>query len=115
MNLALRWVSACLLAITMLATGIVALGNTVAAAQDSGATLQDITLRDQLIAAQESLLNVYRCRFDIDTQQVPGGCISDQPSQGPTEPADFGGTPTRNQVMLRDDLIGLFASKLGPG
>lgn len=30
--------------------------------------------RDELIAAQESLLNDYRCRFDIDTQLVPNGC-----------------------------------------
>ena len=29
---------------------------------------------DQLIAAQETLLNDYRCRFDIETQKVPDGC-----------------------------------------
>ena len=34
----------------------------------------DIDVRDQLIASQEALLNVYRCRFDIDTHIVPGGC-----------------------------------------
>ena len=34
----------------------------------------DITVRDELVAAQEALLNTYRCRFQIDTQQVPGGC-----------------------------------------
>lgn len=29
---------------------------------------------DQLIAAQETLLNAYRCWFDIETQKVPDGC-----------------------------------------
>ena len=41
---------------------------------------QDIAVRDELVAAQESLLNVYRCRFNIDTQVVPDGCTS-QPTQ----------------------------------
>lgn len=31
-------------------------------------------MRDDLIAAQEKLLNTYRCMFNIDTQLVPGGC-----------------------------------------
>ena len=35
---------------------------------------QDVAVRDELIAAQEALLNVYRCGFDIDTELVPGGC-----------------------------------------
>ncbi len=35
---------------------------------------QDIDARDTLIAAQEALLNVYRCQHNIDTQLVPGGC-----------------------------------------
>ena len=35
---------------------------------------QDIAIRDQLIANQEALLNVYRCQFDIDTELVPNGC-----------------------------------------
>ena len=43
----------------------------------------DIQTRDTLIAAQETLLNVYRCRFNIDTQVVPGGCTNGQPSEGP--------------------------------
>ena len=41
--------------------------------------------RDTLIAAQESLLNDYRCRFDIDTQLVPNGCPEQaQPTPDPT-------------------------------
>ncbi len=105
MSKALKRIATCLLATAMLAASSIALGSNMAVAQDSGATLQYINDRDELIAAQESLLNVYRCRFDIDTQQVPGGCTSGQPSQGPTEPATFTGTPTQNQISLRDDLI----------
>ena len=37
-------------------------------------TEDDITVRDNLIVAQESLLNDYRCLFKIDAQIVPGGC-----------------------------------------
>ena len=40
-------------------------------------TAKDIEIRDKLVADQEALLNVYRCRFNIDTRIVPGGC-SDQ-------------------------------------
>ena len=50
---------------------------------------QDIDVRDGLIQSQEGLLNVYRCRFGIDTEVVPGGCperASSQsiPDSGPT-------------------------------
>ena len=37
-------------------------------------------VRDTLIVAQESLLNVYRCRFNVDTQVVPNGCIQGNPA-----------------------------------
>ena len=37
-------------------------------------TLEDLAARDELILAQESLLNDYRCRFDVETQLVPNGC-----------------------------------------
>ena len=39
--------------------------------------------RDELISAQESLLNAYRCRFNIDTHIVPNGC-PDQSDPPPT-------------------------------
>ena len=39
----------------------------------------DIEVRDGLVQSQEALLNTYRCRFDIDTQIVPGGCIDGVP------------------------------------
>ena len=105
MSKVLKRLLACLLATVVLAAGFIALNSTVAAAQEDSTTLQDITIRDQLIAAQESLLNVYRCRFQIDTQQVPEGCRNGQPSRGPTPPGTFSGTPTQSDVAVRDHLI----------
>lgn len=49
-------------------------------------TAADIAARDELVAAQESLLNTYRCMFSIDTEVVPGGC-PDQPANQPDDPA----------------------------
>ena len=43
-------------------------------------TQQDIDVRDGLIQSQEALLNVYRCRFDVDTEIVPGGCVGGKPA-----------------------------------
>ena len=42
-------------------------------------TQNDKDARDSLIAAQEELLNVYRCQFEVDTQLVPGGCQNETP------------------------------------
>ena len=49
-------------------------------------TQNDLDVRDQLIAAQETLLNAYRCRFGVDTQLVAGGCGDTEP-EPPTAPA----------------------------
>ena len=65
----------------------------------------DVELRDQLIANQESLLNVYRCMFSIDTQIVPGGCADGRPLMGPLEAKPFQGTPTQGELDARDALI----------
>ena len=57
----------------------------------------DVADRDALIQAQESLLNVYRCMFDIDTELVPGGCPDDdQPPPTPTP------TPTPSPTPEED-------------
>ena len=79
-----------------------------AAAQDTAkaeVSRSDVELRDQLIAEQESLLNVYRCMFDIDTQIVAGGCSDGQPRMGPVEAAQFLGTPSQGELDTRDTLI----------
>lgn len=65
----------------------------------------DIQTRDRLIADQEALLNSYRCRFDIDTQAVPGGCQGGRPARPAAEPVPFGGTPTSNDLAARDKLV----------
>lgn len=67
--------------------------------------IQDIAVRNELIAAQESLLNIYRCLFDIDIQVVPDGCVDGQPARGPTESSQFEGTPNQHDIAVRDRLI----------
>ena len=42
-------------------------------------THRDLVVRDQLIADQEALLNVYRCAYNIDIGLVVGGCDSASP------------------------------------
>ena len=67
--------------------------------------LEDISIRDQLIANQESLLNTYRCLFDVDTEAVPDGCIDGNPARGPILAGTFENTPTYADVVVRDQLI----------
>lgn len=71
----------------------------------SAQTLQDIEVRDKLIANQEALLNTYRCMFSVDTQVVPGGCSNVSPALPPQEPGQFSGTPTARDIAVRDQLI----------
>lgn len=52
----------------------------------SGVALADIQLRDKLIADQESLLNVYRCIYSVDTHIVPGGCSNGNPPKAKPRP-----------------------------
>lgn len=65
----------------------------------------DVQARDELIFAQESLLNVYRCRFDIDVQIVPGGCVDGVPAKTLLAPEPFAGTATDREIAIRDHLI----------
>ena len=53
--------------------------------------ISEIETRDALIGNQESLLNTYRCLFNVDTQVVPGGC-------GDAEPATEQPTPAVQEV-----------------
>ena len=70
-----------------------------------GPALEDVVMRDRLVADQETLLNVYRCLFDVDTGAVPGGCVNGEPARGPTQPGVFEGVPTQGDVDARDRLI----------
>ena len=100
-----RRVAAVVIAVCLVAP---LLGVSAAGAQGAsggGATVQDISVRDQLIADQESLLNVYRCLYQVDFGAVPGGCSGSEPAQGRTQPGAFEGTPTEADISVRDQLI----------
>ncbi len=94
---------------------MLALGASAASAQDAPSgefTREDIEVRDILIAAQETLLNIYRCRFGLDIATVPGGCTDGYPTQGFSQPAEFVGTPTLEDIEVRDRLVAVQESLL---
>ncbi len=70
-----------------------------------GQTVGDVRVRDDLIAEQEALLNVYRCRFDIDTQVVAGGCGDGRPVEAAAVPVPFAGAPSAAEIAVRDRLV----------
>ena len=85
-----------------------ALGASAASAQNvpsGGFTSGDIAVRDRLIAAQESQLDYYRCRFGVDVSAVSGGCADGSPNPGLGRPGVFEGLPTFVEVAARDRLI----------
>ena len=65
----------------------------------------EIERRDQLIAAQDELLNVYRCLFEVDVSVVPGGCHEGSPVNPAINPEPFDGLPTVDEVASRDNVI----------
>lgn len=67
----------------------------------SAQTPDDVAMRDELIAAQENLLNDYRCLFGVDADQVPGGC----PDPDRVAPGPAPESPTKHDLSVRDDLI----------
>ena len=92
------------LVVAALIVGVVAPLSSGATAQSSP-PFEEIAVRDKLVAAQESLLNTYRCLYDIDTHAVSGGCLLGQPAAGPVLPGEFQGVPTTEEVAVRDKLI----------
>ena len=87
---------------------VLALGSSATSAQSAssgGFTIEDIAVRDNLIAAQETLLNVFRCQFGLDIEAVPGGCTAGYPTLGFSQPAEFMGIPTSEDIAARDQLI----------
>ena len=71
----------------------------------SAQTVEDIEARDQAIVGLEALLNLYRCGLDIHTELVPGGCVNGWPAQPPAQPEPFIGTPTAEDIRVRDQGI----------
>ena len=70
-----------------------------------GVSRQAIAVRDGLIADQEALLNVYRCRFGVDTEVVGGGCVDGRSLLGPVAAGVFEGVPTLRELGVRDRLV----------
>ena len=70
-----------------------------AAAQTPDLAAQ-VAERDTLVAAQENLLNAYRCMFQVDLEAVVGGCPPPQVEPGALPPS-----PTNADVEARDQLI----------
>ncbi len=92
-------------AVCLLALGSFVAGADAQSAPASVVSSQDIVLRDQLVNSQESLLNAYRCLFDVDTQIVPSGCLDGAPQEPAGPVPAFSGTPSIRELLNRDKLI----------
>ena len=66
-----------------------------------GQVAGQVAERDSLIAAQENLLNTYRCMFGVDTAAVRGGCPDPDRIQPGTAPQN----PSQQDIDARDALI----------
>ena len=97
--------AAAILAASFAFAAVVGAGGAGAQNEPDSVPLQEVAERDDLIADQEALLNVYRCLFDADTQIVPGGCVDGHPRRPAAAPAEFTGTPTVGDVAVRDHLV----------
>ncbi len=86
-------------------TVLTALAPAVDAAEAQSFTIIEVERRDQLIAAQQALLNVYRCRFEADITLVPGGCFNGAPVSPAAKPSPFDGLPTDEEIAERDRQI----------
>ena len=90
---------------SLLALALGISGANAQSAGESGFTQEDVAIRDNLIAAQETLLNIYRCKFGLDIGAVASGCTNGHPTQGLSQPAKFEGIPTSEDIAVRDRLI----------
>ncbi|WP_419927017.1 SRPBCC family protein [Candidatus Poriferisocius sp.] len=63
-------------------------------------TQQDIDEREGLIQSQETMLNVYRCRFDVDMQLVPGGCLDRERATAEVRPQDDGSLLVYSDIVI---------------
>ena len=69
-------------------------------AAPSEPTAADVEARDNLVAAQENLLNAYRCNHQIDTELVPGGCGGQTPAPDPQPDPGTGQTPAAEYTAV---------------
>ena len=90
------------IAATVFLAALLSLAPTASAQPDLERLLLDeVALRDQLIANQENLLNAYRCMFFVDEDVVRGGCDSPEA----VEPGSTPENPTQSDLDIRDHLI----------
>ena len=77
-------VAVLLAAVAVLGAVVVAAASPVSA-QDDADYASQVAERDTLVAAQENLLNTYRCMFQVDLGAVKGGCPAAEvlPGAGP--------------------------------
>ena len=75
--------------------------------QGHAVTVEDIAVREEMIAAQQTTLHRLRCQFGADTQVVPGGCANGLPVLSVPAPAPFTGMPDHRAVAERDEFIRL--------
>ena len=68
---AFRRAAAVVVAACLLVPVLAIAGAAAQPAAGSRPTLEDVEVRDRLIADQESLLNAYRCLFGVDVVAVP--------------------------------------------
>lgn len=66
---------------------------------ESGEEFTDIANLERQFAERQALLNGYRCRFDVDIQLVPRGCLEGRPvSPDPSPPLFVGITGIANAM-----------------
>lgn len=73
--------------------------------------IEDIALRDQLIADQENLLNAYRCMFSVDVSAVRGGCDSPEsvvPGSVPENPTQEDISARNGLIVAQEDLLNVY-------
>ena len=84
----------------------VVLASVVVPTADAGdQTIEDVAVRDRLIADQEALLDAYRCRFSVDVEAVGGGCRDGVPAEPAAGPGAFDGMPSAGDIAVRDHLV----------
>ena len=88
------------LAAAVLAAAVMSAPASNATAQGSTDYAALVAEWDRLIAAQENLLNAYRCLFGVDLEVVSGKCPAPEVVPGPLPP-----NPSANELVARDQLV----------
>ncbi len=98
--------------VSSLALAVALVGALATAGASAAPSLSDIQVRDQLIADQEALLDVYRCLFGEEVEQVSGGCTHGAPAESAAAPSPPVGQPAEADISDRDRQIAALEAKL---